>query len=337
MSTLPKTMREIFFDGAGGPEVIKLREAPVPTPGPGKALVEVAAAGINRPDCIQRMGLYPPPPGESDVPGLEIAGKIVALGENVEGLAVGDEICALVGSGGYAEYCLADTPLCLPRPKPLSLVEAAGIPETLFTVYDNVFSRGALKPGETFLVHGGSSGIGSTAIQLAKSFGAKVFTTAGSAKKVEFCKNLGADVAINYREQDFLAEVKTLTGKKGVDVILDMVGGPYLQKNLAALAPDGRLVQIAFLQGARVKDFDFMSVMLKRLTITGSTLRARPLAVKAAIARALREKVWPLLDSGAVKPVLHASFPLEQARAAHEMMESSGHMGKIVLLAGKKT
>jgi putative PIG3 family NAD(P)H quinone oxidoreductase len=335
MSALPVTMREVYFDGAGGPEVIKLREAPVPALRPGKVLVEVAAAGINRPDCIQRMGLYPPPPGESDVPGLEIAGRIVALGAGVEGLRVGDAICALVGSGGYAEYCLADAPLCLPKPKPLSLAEAAGIPETFFTVYDNVFNRGGLKPGETFLVHGGSSGIGSTAIQLAKHFGAKVFTTAGSAEKVEFCKNLGADAAINYREQDFLTEVKALTGRQGVDVILDMVGGPYLQMNLSALAPDGRLVQIAFLQGAKVKDFDYMSVMLNRQTLTASTLRARPLAVKAAIAQALREKVWPLLDSGAVKPILHATFALEEARAAHELMESSAHLGKIVLLTGK--
>jgi putative PIG3 family NAD(P)H quinone oxidoreductase len=335
MPALPTSMREIYFDGAGGPEVIRMREAPVPAPGPGKVLVEVAAAGINRPDCIQRAGLYPPPAGESDVPGLEIAGRIVALGEGVEGLRAGDEICALVGSGGYAEYCLADAPLCLPKPKPLSLTEAAGIPETFFTVYDNVFSRGALKPGETFLVHGGSSGIGSTAIQLAKQFGARVFTTAGSAEKLEFCKSLGADVAINYREQDFVAVVKGETGKKGVDVILDMVGGPYLQKNLSALAPDGRLAQIAFLQGAKVKDFDFMSVMLKRLTLTGSTLRVRPLAVKTGIALALREKVWPLLDSGAVKPMLHATFPLEEARAAHELMESSAHLGKIILRAGK--
>jgi putative PIG3 family NAD(P)H quinone oxidoreductase len=261
---------------------------------------------------------------------------MVALGQGVgDNLKIGDEICALVGSGGYAEFCLADATLCLPRPKPLSLIEAAGVPETYFTVYDNVFTRGALKAGETFLVHGGSSGIGSTAIQLAKHFGARVFATAGSAEKVAFCKSLGADVAINYREQDFVAEVKALTGKKGADVILDMVGGPYLQKNVSALAPDGRLVQIAFLQGAKVKDFDFMSMMLKRLTLTGSTLRSRPLATKAAIAAALREKVWPLLDSGAVKPVIHARFPLEQARAAHELMESSSHLGKIVLLTGK--
>ena len=335
MTALPTTMREIIFEGAGGPEVIKLREAPVPAPGPRKVLVEVVAAGINRPDCIQRAGLYPPPPGETAIPGLEIAGRIVALGEGVSGLAVGDEICALVGCGGYAEYCLADAALCLPRPKPLSLIEAAGVPETFFTVYDNVFSRGGLKPGESFLVHGGSSGIGSTAIQLAKKFGAMVFATAGSAEKVDFCLKLGADAAINYREQDFVSEVKALTAKKGVDVILDMVGGPYVQKNLSALAPDGRIVQIAFLQGAKVKDFDFMLLMLKRLTITGATLRSRPLAAKAAIAAALREKVWPLLDSGEVKPVLHATFPLEDARAAHELMESSAQLGKIVLITGK--
>ncbi|MGO9942150.1 MAG: NAD(P)H-quinone oxidoreductase [Rhodoblastus sp.] len=335
MTALPTSMREVFFDGAGGPEVIFVHDAPVPSPGPGKVLVEVVAAGINRPDCIQRAGLYPPPSGESQIPGLEIAGRIVALGEGVGNWALGDEICALVGSGGYADYCVADADLCLPRPKPLSLIEAAGVPETYFTVYDNVFTRGRLAPGETFLVHGGSSGIGSTAIQLAKHFGAKVFATAGSVEKCAFCEKLGADAAINYHEKDFVAEVKGLTGKKGVDVILDMVGGPYLQKNLAALAPDGRLVQIAFLQGSRVADFDFMSLMLKRLTLTGSTLRARPLAVKAAIASALREKVWPLLDSGEVKPMIHATFPLEQARAAHELMETSAHLGKIVLLTGK--
>ncbi|WP_374547185.1 NAD(P)H-quinone oxidoreductase [Rhodoblastus sp.] len=335
MSALPETMREIFFDGAGGPDVIKLRAAPVPQAGPGKVLIEVVAAGINRPDCIQRAGLYPPPPGESDIPGLEIAGRVVALGEGVDSVKIGDEICALVGCGGYADYCLADAALCLPKPAPLTLIEAAGVPETFFTVYDNVFTRGALKADEVFLVHGGSSGIGSTAIQLAKQFGAKVFATAGSAEKVAFCRQLGADVAINYREQDFVAEVKSQTGKKGADVILDMVGGPYLQKNVAALAPDGRLVQIAFLQGSKVKEFDFMSVMLKRLTLTGSTLRARPLATKAAIAAKLREKIWPLLDSGAVKPMVHATFPLDQARAAHELMESSAHLGKILLLTGK--
>lgn len=332
--SLPAQMREIVFDGAGGPEVIKLQEAPVPTPGPGQVLVEVVAAGVNRPDCIQRAGLYPPPPGETQIPGLEIAGRVVALGDGAS-LKLGDEICALVGSGGYAEFCVADAALCLKKPAPLSLVEAAGVPETAFTVYDNVFTRGALQPGEVFLVHGGSSGIGSTAIQLAKHFGAKVFATAGSAEKCAFCLELGADVAINYRDEDFVAVVKEKTGKKGANVILDMVGGPYLQRNVQALAPDGRLVQIAFLQGSKVKDFDFISVMLKRLTITGATLRSRPLAAKTAIASALREKVWPLLESGAVVPKLHATFPLEQARQAHELMESSAHLGKIVLVTGR--
>jgi putative PIG3 family NAD(P)H quinone oxidoreductase len=333
--SLPTLMREIFFESAGGPEVIGLREAAVPAPGPGQVLVEVAAAGVNRPDCIQREGLYPPPPGESEIPGLEIAGRIVALGAGVDGWKPGDEVCALVGSGGYADYCVAEAALCLKKPAPLSLIEAAGVPETFFTVYDNVFTRGALQPGEVFLVHGGSSGIGSTAIQLAKTFGAKVFATAGSPEKCDFCLELGADVAINYREQDFVAVVKEKTGKKGANVILDMVGGPYLQRNVQTLAPDGRLVQIAFLQGSKVKEFDFMSVMLKRLTLTGSTLRSRPLAAKAAIAAALREKIWPLLESGAVSPQVHATFALEQARAAHEMVESSAHLGKIVLTTGR--
>ncbi|PPQ39478.1 NAD(P)H-quinone oxidoreductase [Rhodoblastus acidophilus] len=328
-------MREVFFEGAGGPEVIRLRQAEIPAPAAGQVLVEVVAAGVNRPDCIQRAGLYPPPPGESQIPGLEIAGRIVALGEGVETLRPGDEVCALVGSGGYADYCVAEAALCLTKPAPLSLIEAAGVPETFFTVYDNVFTRGALRPGEIFLVHGGSSGIGSTAIQLAKHFGARVFATAGSPEKCDFCLGLGADVAINYRDEDFVAVVKEKTGKKGANVILDMVGGPYLQRNVQALAPDGRLVQIAFLQGSKVKDFDFMSVMLKRLTLTGSTLRSRPLAAKAAIASALREKVWPLLDSGAAAPRLHATFPLDQARQAHELMESSAHLGKIVLTTGR--
>jgi len=328
-------MREVFFEGAGGPEVIRLRQAEIPAPAPGQVLVEVVAAGVNRPDCIQRAGLYPPPPGESQIPGLEIAGRVVALGEGVTALRVGDEVCALVGSGGYADYCVAESALCLKKPAPLSLIEAAGAPETFFTVYDNVFTRGALRPGEVFLVHGGSSGIGSTAIQLAKHFGATVFATAGSPEKCDFCIGLGANVAINYRDEDFVAVVKEKTGKKGANVIFDMVGGSYLQRNVQALAPDGRLVQIAFLQGSKVKDFDFMSVMLKRLTLTGSTLRSRPLAAKAAIASALREKVWPLLDSGAAAPRLHATFPLEQARQAHELMESSAHLGKIVLTTGR--
>ena len=335
MPALPETMRQIVFSGAGGPEVIGLEPAAVPQPGPGKVLVEVVAAGVNRPDCIQRAGSYPPPPGESAIPGLEIAGRVVALGEGVEGLKIGDEICALVGSGGYADYCLADAALCLPKPKALSLVEAAGAPETYFTVYDNVFTRGRLKAGETILIHGGSSGIGSTAIQLAKHAGATVIATAGSQEKCDFCKSLGADHAINYRTQDFVAEVKAITQKRGVDVVLDMVGGGYIPKNISIMATEGRLVQIAFLQSGVVETFDFRPVMMRRLTLTGSTLRARTLAQKKAVADALRENVWPLLDAGKVKPLIHATFPLDQARAAHELMESSAHLGKILLLTGK--
>ena len=335
MPLLPTKMRQVIFDGAGGPEVVKLVEAEVPTPGAGKVLVEVAAFGINRPDCIQRTGAYPPPPGETQVPGLEIAGRIVALGPNVTGVSVGDEVCALVGSGGYAEYALADAALCLPRPKALSMLEAAGVPETYFTVYDNVFTRGRLTRGETLLVHGGSSGIGSTAIQLAKHFGATVIATAGSAEKCDFCRKIGADYAIDYRTQDFVAEVLKITEKRGVDVILDMVGGPYIPKNVSILALEGRLVQIAFLQGPMVEKLNFTPVMVKRLTLTGSTLRPRTLAQKATVAAALREKVWPLLDTGAVKPLVHATFPMEQTRQAHELMESSAHLGKIMVTTGK--
>ena len=335
MPLLPTKMRQVIFDGAGGPEVVKLVEAEVPTPGAGKVLVEVAAFGINRPDCIQRTGAYPPPPGETQVPGLEIAGRIVALGPNVTGVSVGDEVCALVGSGGYSEYALADAALCLPRPKALSMLEAAGVPETYFTVYDNVFTRGRLTKGETLLVHGGSSGIGSTAIQLAKHFGATVIATAGSAEKCDFCRKIGADYAIDYRTQDFVAEVLKITEKRGVDVILDMVGGPYIPKNVSILALEGRLVQIAFLQGPMVEKLNFTPVMVKRLTLTGSTLRPRTLAQKATVAAALREKVWPLLDTGAVKPLVHATFPMEQTRQAHELMESSAHLGKIMVTTGK--
>lgn len=335
MPALPTKMRQVIFDGAGGPEVVKLAEAPLPTPGPGKVLVEVVAFGINRPDCIQRAGSYPPPPGETQIPGLEIAGRIVALGPDVTSLKVGDEICALVGSGGYAEYALADAALCLPRPKALFMLEAAGVPETYFTVYDNVFTRGRLAAGETLLVHGGSSGIGSTAIQLAKHFGATVIATAGSAEKCAFCRKIGADHAIDYRTQDFVAEVLSITGKRGVDVVLDMVGGPYIAKNVSLLALEGRLVQIAFLQGPMVEKLNFTPVMVKRLTLTGSTLRPRTLAQKAAVADELREKVWPLLDRGAVKPLIHATFPMEQTREAHALMESSAHLGKIMVTTGK--
>jgi putative PIG3 family NAD(P)H quinone oxidoreductase len=323
-------MRQIRFQGSGGPEVIRLESAPTPRPGSGQVLIEVAAAGVNRPDCLQRAGGYPPPPGATDVPGLEVSGRILAIGDGVGRLSLGDDVCALVASGGYAEYCVADAALCLPVPEPLSLLEAAGIPETYFTVYDNVFTRGRLSAGETLLVHGGSSGIGSTAIQLAKQAGATVYATAGSPDKCEFCRSLGADVAIDYRAMDFVEEVRKITGGRGVDVILDMVGGAYIARNLSILSFEGRLVQIAFLQSSKV-DIDFMPVMLRRLTITGSTLRPRSVELKAKIADALRQNVWPLLERGAVRPIIHATFPLEQAREAHQLMESSAHQGKIML------
>lgn len=327
---LPQTMKQVHFSGPGGPEVIEIETAPVPQPGPGQVLIEVTAAGINRPDCLQRGGGYPPPPGATQVPGLEISGHIVAVGDGVAEARIGEAVCALIISGGYAQYAVADEPLCLPVPKPLSLLEAGGLPETYFTVYDNVFTRGRLKEGETILVHGGSSGIGSTAIQLAKNAGATVYATAGSAEKCDFCRTLGADEAIDYRASDFVEEVKRLTEDRGVDVVLDMVGGPYIQRNLGILALEGRLVQIAFLQSSKA-DLDLMNVMLRRLTLTGSTLRARSVALKAEIAAHLRRDVWPLLEAGTVRPIIHATFPLEQARQAHELMESSAHLGKIML------
>ena len=331
----PATMKQVEFAGAGGADVIRLGEAPVPAPGAGKVLIEVVAAGVNRPDITQRSGNYPPPPGETAIPGLEVSGRVVALGAGVEGMKEGDAVCALVGSGGYAEYAVADVPLCLPVPSGLSLADAGGVPENYFTVYDNVFLRGRLTKGERFLVHGGSSGIGSTAIQLAHAFGAEVFTTAGSPEKLAFCRALGADHVIDYRAEDFVAAIKALTGKKGVDVILDMVGGSYIAKNISILATQGRLVQIAFLQGSVAERIDFMAMMLRRLVLTGSTMRSRSLALKAEVADGLRADVMPLLAAGTVKPVIHARFPLEQARQAHELMESSAHLGKILLVTGK--
>ncbi len=325
-----QTMRQARFAGAGGPEVIEIETAPVPAPGPGQVLVKVAAAGVNRPDCQQRAGSYPPPPGASDVPGLEIAGVIVDVGEGVATSEIGRKVCALVISGGYAQYATADLALCLPIPAGLSLTEAAGLPETFFTVYDNLFTRGRLKRGETLLAHGGSSGIGSTAIQLAREFGARVYATAGSDAKCAFCLRLGAAGAINYRAQDYVAEIGRLTEGRGVDVVLDMVGADYIARNLSILALEGRLVQIAFLKGAKA-EIDFMPVMLRRLTITGSTLRARSVELKAQIAQKLRAEVWPLLEAGRVRPVVDAVFPLEETRRAHELMESSVHAGKIIL------
>ncbi len=328
--TQDRTMRQVRFERPGGPEVIRIEKAPVPRPGPGQVLVKVHGAGINRPDCLQRAGAYPPPPGATDIPGLEIAGEVVELGDGARPGLLGTRICALVASGGYAEYAIADQDLCLPVPDGLSMIEAAGVPETFFTVYDNVFTRGGLKSGEAFLVHGGSSGIGSTAIQLAAAFGATVFATAGSKDKCDFCVGLGATAAFNYRETDFVEAVKAAHGGRGVDVILDMVGGDYTPRNLALLAIGGRLVQIAFLRGSKA-ELDLRPIMMKRLTFTGSTLRPRSVQEKAAIAAALRERVWPLLAARTVRPVVDTVFPLSEARRAHELMESSAHLGKIVL------
>jgi putative PIG3 family NAD(P)H quinone oxidoreductase len=330
--SIPARMTEVHFDGAGGPEVIRVGEAAVLRPGEGQVLIQVAAAGVNRPDIFQRAGHYPPPPGQSHIPGLEVSGRIALVGQGVEGLKKGDEVCALLGGGGYAEYALADAALCLPKPRALTLREAAGVPENYFTVFDNVFTRGRLKRGERFLVHGGSSGIGTTAIQLAHQFGAEVFTTAGSPAKCAFCRTLGADHALDYKTEDFVAEIKRLTDKKGVDLILDMVGGPYLDKNISILAMEGRLVQIAFLGSPISEKVNFQPVMVRRLTLTGSTLRARSLAQKAEVAEGLRQQILPLLDDGRVKPIIHATFPLEAARQAHEMMEASSHLGKILLV-----
>ncbi len=323
-------MTAIEIREPGGPEVLVPGTRPVPEPSAGEVLIRVAAAGVNRPDVLQRQGNYPPPPGASDIPGLEIAGTVVALGPEVSELALGDRVTALVTGGGYAEYCAAPVPQCLPIPKGLSAVEAAGMPETFFTVWTNVFDRGRLQAGEAFLVHGGSSGIGTTAIQLAKAFGARVFATAGSAEKCRACEALGAERAVNYREEDFVEAVKAATEGAGVDVILDMVGGDYIQRNISALAPDGRLCSIAFLGGSKA-EVDFLPMMLKRITISGSTLRARSVEFKGAIARNLKAKVWPLVEAGRVKPVVHATFPLAEAAGAHALMESSHHIGKIVL------
>lgn len=333
MTELPATMTAIGLPTPGGPEALVPVERPVPVPGAGEILVKVAAAGVNRPDVMQRKGLYPPPPGAPDIPGLEIAGEVVALGAGVTRWKLGDKVCALVSGGGYAQYCLADEGSALPVPAGLSMVEAAALPETFFTVWTNVFDLAGLKAGERFLVHGGTSGIGTTAIQLAKAFGATVFTTAGSAEKCEVCRQLGADVAIDYKTEDFVAVVKEKTGGKGVNVILDMVGGSYIARNYEAAAPQARLVQIAFMEGSKVQ-IDFMRLMLKRLSHMGSTLRSRPKAEKAAIAASLVEKVWPLIEAGKVKPVMDQSFPLEKASEAHARMETSAHIGKIMLSVG---
>jgi NADPH2:quinone reductase len=331
---VPQTMTQIQADGAGGPEVLKLATGPVPTAAAGEVLIRVEAAGVNRPDVAQRQGTYPPPSGASPLLGLEVAGEVVALGPDADGYKIGDKVCALTNGGGYAEYCTAPTAQCLPWPTGYDAVKAAALPETAFTVWANVFQIGRLAAGEKFLVHGGTSGIGVTAIQLAHEFGATVYATAGSDDKCAACVRFGADAAINYRSQDFGAEIRTLTGGKGVDVILDMVGGPYMQRDIRSLAMDGRLVLIAFLEGSVAEKFDFLQIMTKRLTVTGSTMRPRTAAQKAAIAADLRAKVWPVLDAGRCAPAIHATFPLAQVAEAHRLMESSAHIGKIVLTLG---
>ena len=329
MTALPTTMTAIGIKAAGGPDMLVPEERPVPAPREGEILVKAAAAGVNRPDVMQRMGLYPPPPGAPDIPGLEIAGDVVALGPGVRRWKIGDRVMALVVGGGYAEYCVAHEGHALPVAG-LSMVEAAAIPETFFTVWHNTFERGGLKSGETLLIHGGSSGIGTAAIQLAKSFGARVITTAGSEEKCAACRKLGADVAINYKTEDFVAATKAATDDKGAEVIVDMVGGDYIARNYEAAAVEGRIVQIAF-QGSPKATVDFRRIMLKRLHHTGSTLRSRSVADKAAIARAVEDNVLPLITAGKVKPVIYKTFPLTAAAAAHALMETSAHIGKIVL------
>ena len=329
-SAMPDTMTAIEIRGKGGPDVLVPAMVPVPQPGQGQILIKVAAAGVNRPDVLQRQGSYPPPPGHSPLPGLEVAGEVVALGEGASRWKLGDRVCALLNGGGYAEYAVAEDTSSLPVPQGLSLTEAAAVPETFFTVWHNVFERGGLKSGEWFMVHGGTSGIGTTAIQLAAALGAKVIATAGSADKCKACLDLGADRAVNYRTDDFVAAAKAATGGKGVDVTLDMVGGPYTEKNIVAAAEDGRIVQIATLLGAEAT-INMARLMVKRVVLTGSTLRPRPRQMKAAIAAALEATAWPLLISGRVKPIMDQTFPLVRAGDAHRRMEEGSHIGKIVL------
>ncbi len=327
-----QVMRAIEIAQPGGPEVLRLVERPTPKPAAGELLIRVRAAGVNRPDLLQRMGKYPPPAGASDLPGLEISGIVEAAGPGAENAAhrPGDAVCALLAGGGYAEYVSVPAEQVLPLPPGVDIVAAAGVPETVFTVWTNVFERGRLQAGERFLIHGGASGIGTTAIQLAKARGAQVFTTAGSPEKCAACTRLGADRAINYRTEDFAEVIREVTAGKGVDVILDMVGGPYVAKNIEILAADGRLVYIAFLQGARV-EVNLATIMMKRLTLTGSTLRARPVAEKGRLAREVEREVWPLFASGAMKACVHATFPLEHAADAHRALESGDHIGKVIL------
>jgi len=330
MTSIPLQMTAIAIRAPGGPEVLTPEPRPVPTPGGGEILVKVAAAGVNRPDVMQRMGQYPPPPGAPDIPGLEIAGEVVACGVGVTRWKEGDKVMALVVGGGYAEYCLAYERHALPVPSGLSLIEAAAVPETFFTVWYNAFERGRLAAGETALIHGGTSGIGTTAIQLAKAFGARAIATAGTPEKCEACRKLGAEVAINYKTEDFVEATKKATGGRGADLVLDIIGGDYIERNYEAAAVEGRILQIAFQSSPRAT-VDFRRLMLKRLTHTGSTLRARAVADKAAIARAIEAKVLPLIAAGRVKPVIDSTFALREAAAAHARMDSSQHIGKIVL------
>jgi len=331
MSELPPHIHIIEITAPGGPEMLKPAQRPMPKPAAGEVLIKVEAAGVNRPDVAQRKGEYPPPAGASDIPGLEIAGTVAALGAGVKQWKLGDKVCALVTGGGYADYCPAPEAQCLPVPKGLSMVEAAALPETYFTVWTNLMQRGGMKKGESVLIHGGSSGIGTTAIQIAKLFGAKeIFATAGSAEKCQACERLGATRAIDYKREDFVKVVKEETKNRGVDLILDMVCGPYVPRNLACLAVEGRVVVIALL-GGNMSEVNFGALMMKRQTITGSTLRARSVEQKALIAEPLRREVWPLLEAGKLKPVIYKTFPLKEAAAAHALMESSEHIGKIVL------
>lgn len=329
---LPDVMTCIEISRPGGPEVLTPVERPVPVPESGEVLIRVAAAGVNGPDVYQRQGAYPPPPGITDIPGLEIAGTVVAAAADVTAPRVGERVCALVAGGGYAEYCPAPAPQCLPVPAVLNMAEAAAVPETFFTVWTNVFERGRLAPGETLLVHGGGGGIGTTAVQVASRLGARVLTTAGGPDKCRRLEEMGAERAIDYHTEDFVAVVKEVTGRKGVDVILDMIGGDYVARNIACLTADGRMVSIAFRHGSKVT-VDLMPVMLKRLTLTGSTLRMRPVAQKGAIAAALKDKVWPLLERGEIRPPVSARIPLREAAEAHRLMESGTHFGKIVLVS----
>ena len=331
MTEGPSRMQAIETTEPGGPEVLVLGDREVPGIGANEVLVRVAAAGVNRADTMQRRGRYPPPPGASDVLGLEASGTVAAVGDAVAGRAVGDSVCALLAGGGYAEYCAAPAPQCLPVPAGIDIVDAAALPEVAMTVWTNVFDRAALRPGETLLVHGGSSGIGTMAIQLAAAFGSRVLVTAGSAEKCAACTALGAETAVNYRETDFVEAVRAATGGRGVDVVLDMVGQQYLQRNLDVLTPEGRLVIIALMSGGTA-EINLATLMTRRLTVTGSTLRARSVEEKGAVAAAVRERVWPLIEAGRVRPVVHRRFPLSQAGEAHRLMESSTHIGKLLLI-----